>query len=583
MDRRPSTSLTTALARAPLFSYQPDDLPLLQRIDTAYLRAQAIGRAWKLTAHDILTLSPRFWAMHSDNISAVAPASMALLTIQYNLAAGTIAPWAEKRAELRPILQKIMNFDVSGQFMLTEQAHGLDAVNIETRADLQEDGSVILNTPNDGAAKFMPPTIPLPNISMPRYGVVFAKLFVQGEDRGVRPFVVQLSTAKALMPGIRSRLIPERAGAGPLGHSITWFDHVKLPSYACLGSFAKPANPRSAFLQATYRISIGGLALGACAVPTSGLSAYVLGKYSLRRTVMSPNTGELMKIVEFRTQQIPILHALAQGFVVNAFVSGSDLLRMVGDEGVRAEVRAGIAAAAKAAMMMHVQESCIQLSDRAGAHGLYSHNQVIALQLEMRGACIAEGDTLVLCIRLATELLIGRYTLPAPKYPDSLAARLEAGLFNEALGLLNQIGSQHRSEAFNRMILPRCKRLVEAIGQRFFWEAAKEAGVEQALLDVYEAGIVKHSPVWFAMNAGVVDAEGWEERAMTRAMEGGCLERWLEMTGAGEYVTAKMMTQEGWHRFVGGFPLHQGPERREVGLGDEGGEVQMTGLTRAML
>jgi hypothetical protein len=66
-----------------------------------------------LTAHDVTTLSPKFWAMHTNNIAAVDLAPMVILTIQYNLAAGTIAPWAEKRPELRPILQKILDFEVS--------------------------------------------------------------------------------------------------------------------------------------------------------------------------------------------------------------------------------------------------------------------------------------------------------------------------------------------------------------------------------------------------------------------------------------------------------------------------------------
>ncbi|KAJ7509149.1 acyl-CoA dehydrogenase NM domain-like protein [Mycena galericulata] len=561
MDRQATTSLTTHLAKSQLFALQPEDLPVIQRIDTSYLRAQAIARAYKLTAHDVNTLSPKFWAMHSDNISAVDASPMALLTIQYNLAAGTIAPWAEKRPELHPILKKILDFEASGQFMLTEQAHGLDAISLETRADMLDDGSFIFNTPNDGAAKFMPPTCPLPNISMARYAVVFAKLFVKGEDRGVRPFVVQLSTPKALMPGVRSRMIPERAGAGPLGHSVTWFDHIKLPPWACLGPLGKPKNLKAAFQAAVWRISIGGLALGAIAVPSVGVSAYILGRYSLRRHVVSTNTGELMPIIDFRTQQIPILYGLAQMFVMQAFLNGSSVMRTFVDFKTEAPVRAGISAAAKAVMMMHTQESCYQLSDRVGAHGLYGHNQIINIQLEMRGASVAEGDTLVLCIRLATELLIGRYSLPPPKYPGSLAARHEAGLFRECRAeLADQMGGKHRSDAFNRLMLPRCKLLVEAIGQRFFWEAAKEAGLEQAVLDVYEAGIVKHSPVYFAVHEGL-DAPkqaAHEDKAISAALPH--LERWLQWSGGHDYALAPVMTQARWDAFLRGFPFFRGTD-----------------------
>ena len=58
-------------------------------------------------------LRPKFWALHSDTIHTKDGAVMTLLTIQYNLVAGTLAPYAFEREELRPLLDKIMNFDVS--------------------------------------------------------------------------------------------------------------------------------------------------------------------------------------------------------------------------------------------------------------------------------------------------------------------------------------------------------------------------------------------------------------------------------------------------------------------------------------
>ncbi|KAJ6454128.1 acyl-CoA dehydrogenase NM domain-like protein [Mycena sanguinolenta] len=572
MDRRPFTALTTQLAKSELFSLQLDNLPLDQRIDTSYLRAQAIGRLYKLTAHDVISLSPKFWALHTTNIGTIDMASALILAIQYNLAAGTIAPWADKRPELRLILQKLLDFEISGLFMLTEQAHGLDAINIETRAEMLDDGSFILTTPNDGAAKFMAPTSPLPNISLPRYAVVFAKLFVNGEDHGVRPFVVQVSTATNLLPGIRSRIIPERAGTGLIRHCITWFDHIKLAPWACLGSVSKPKNPKAAFQAAISRVSVGGLAVGAFAIPSVFISAYVAGRYSLRRRVLSPHTGENVPIIYFRTQQIPIVHALAQAFVMQAFIDGSTTLKAFTDFTVDAEVRAGIAAAAKTVMMIHTQESCTQLSDRLGAQGLFGHNQINiqVVQLEMRGATIAEGDTLVLCIRLATELLIGRYKLPPPMYPDCLAARYETGIFEECREVLAQkMNSQHRSDTFNRSLLPRCKVLVEAIGQRFFYEAAKEAGLEQAVLDVYEAGIMKRGSVWFATHAGM-DAPAQfalEDAAITTAIPH--LERWLQWSGAEDCASAPIVTQPRWDEFVRRLPSFAAPDAG-VKLGGKG-------------
>lgn len=53
-----------------------------------------------------------------DNIMFMDGAMTSLLTIQYNLAAGMLAPFAAERPELRPLMQKILDFDVSSVFYL---------------------------------------------------------------------------------------------------------------------------------------------------------------------------------------------------------------------------------------------------------------------------------------------------------------------------------------------------------------------------------------------------------------------------------------------------------------------------------
>lgn len=48
----------------------------------------------------------------------------------------------------------------------------------------------------------MPPTMPV--AGLPRVAVVFAKLIVGGEDRGVRPFLVALGNGVEMCKGITS-------------------------------------------------------------------------------------------------------------------------------------------------------------------------------------------------------------------------------------------------------------------------------------------------------------------------------------------------------------------------------------------
>lgn len=89
--------------------------------------------------------------------------------------------------------------------------------------------------------------------------------------------------------------------------------------------------------------------------------------------MVSSETGQVVPILSFRTQQIPIMHGLAHSFVIHAFFqrATSRPFAVFCDKKADVRVRMGVAAAAKCVMFLHNQESCTRLSDRAGAQGLF--------------------------------------------------------------------------------------------------------------------------------------------------------------------------------------------------------------------
>lgn len=194
----------------------------------------------------------------------------------------------------------------------------------------------------------------------------------------------------------------------------------------------------------------------------------------------------------------------------------------------------------------------------------------------MRGVRIAEGDVLVLSIRtspdaslcrgrliilsigLANELLLGRYSMPAPKYPDCLLSRHEAGLLDECREILKRAGGNHRHESVARLMLPRCLPLVQAIGHRMAYEAALDAGVHRPLLDLYEAGVILHDPSWYTEHAGVPRWAQFEkeDQAITAALPH--LEEYLASTGAESYAVSPILTEESWENFINDVPLYDG-------------------------
>jgi len=470
------------------------------------------------------------------------------------LASGTLAPFAARRPELQPLMKRILDFDVNAQYLLTEVAHGLDAPNLETIATLLPNGEFDLHTPNDGACKYMPPTGPFGGIE--KVAIVFARLVVNSEDRGVRPFVVPLSDGVQCCQGISIKLLPQRGGIRPVDHAITRFTHVRLPSAALLGTLKKPTNFRANFMAAIWRVSVGSLALSTICVPFLSVSAYTLARYSMRRVVTGPEGPKT--IWSFRTQHGPILHALAQSFVMQAQAKAA--IALYTDKTLSNEVRSGVATAAKASMMGLCVPTLQILGERSGAHGMFEHNKFLATELGIRGSRIAEGDVLVLCIRLANELILGRYELPKPRLPDSPLARHELGIFSELQSLLRQ-SRGHRSEDISGLLLPRCTSYIEAIGYRMAYEAAISHGIDKALIDLYEIYVIMKDSAWFSENLGLTRWQQIvkEEKALSAALPS--TERYLQMTGAEEYVVSPIVTERSWEEFVKELPVHTGNAR----------------------
>ncbi|KAF5120958.1 Acyl-coenzyme A oxidase-like protein [Metarhizium anisopliae] len=206
-----------------------------------------------------------------------------IATIHLNLCIGTLSSFSTTRPDLSNLLDDLLSFRTCGEFMLTEVGQGLDARNLETTATLLLSGCFDLHSPSESAWKAMPPSTPL--CGMPRVAIVFARLIVGHDDRGVKPFVVELNDSQQMCRGITSRALPVRPGTKPLDHAVTSFDHVLLPPTALLGSEAKPDDNRPDFLRQIWRVSIGTLSLSIMGVSALRIGSRIALTYSRRRLI----------------------------------------------------------------------------------------------------------------------------------------------------------------------------------------------------------------------------------------------------------------------------------------------------------
>ena len=177
---------------------------------------------------------------------------------------------------------------------------------------------------------------------------------------------------------ILSRVLPPRGGSRPINHSLTYFNHVRLPQMALLGSLRRPRDPRASFFGKIYRVAVGTIALSSLGVPSLQVASYIAARYSLRRHVVDSN-GASKPIISFQTQKQPILTAVAQSFVLQAMHKRAVTWFM--EPSLDSRVRHAVATVHKVTMIQTAQWANFALGDRCGAQGLFEANQLPAMHV----------------------------------------------------------------------------------------------------------------------------------------------------------------------------------------------------------
>ncbi|KAH7183859.1 hypothetical protein BKA60DRAFT_602944 [Fusarium oxysporum] len=527
-----------------------DILASTSRRDVAlhYERARSIFRHSGLSQQDIENLTPKFWDFQFDLIAARDMTAFIIVAIQVNLCIRTLCSFVKGRPDLQDLVDKLLNFDICGGFMLTEADHGLDARNLETtateRRPLLPDGSYDLHTPHVGASKAMPLTKPY--CGMPRIAIPW---------REALP--VCLSDACGMRPGVTSRILPTRPGTKPLYHSLTAFNHVDLPFSALLGSSSEPENDRLDFLRQIWRVSAGTLSLSIMGISAIKVGTRVAAVYIERRTISAPDGPVPEEIMSFSTQQRPIVEGWVQGKVLHAFARWTIGMRPnLSDATQHALVTIFKATVMKASQILR------PLTERCGWQGLCAYNQISELDSTLQGISIAEGDTLLLCIHFMSELLGEKLGLPQARNRLSRLAQREDKLMLDMKSRLEMIGGykEHRGPAFDCHILPRCRLLAEAIGNRMAYEAAETSGLSPDVLTLYE-GICMYEDLNHLPAMGPQcrpDAQSQSSEPYNNVLAQIRSES-ASRSDLDDYVTAPIMSEESWGSFTNSLHAFKHP------------------------
>lgn len=172
------------------------------------------------------------------------------------------------------------------------------------------------------------------------------------------------------------------------------------------------------------------------------------------------------------------------------------------------------------------------------------------LQLDNRGISIAEGDVLVLCIRLFSEALQGRYALPQPSHADTLLSQHSSHIFSMSRKLLASFPNGHRDQNFSNLILPQSEPAIAALGHAIAYSRALDEGVPQPLLDLFECAVIKMDPAWYVEHAGITGEilREMEDKAARVALPG--LKDYVDGLRVRPWVTAPIVSDDAWDRWL---------------------------------
>jgi len=260
--------------------------------------------------------------------SAVASPSLFLAaTIHWCLSSGAIHEFGRGRPDLAVHVAELDRMSSFGALLVTELGSGNSHIGIGTRADYDHASQTFsLHTPDDAAQKFMP-NAGLSGVG--KIGVVYARLYVDGADRSVFPFVVVLRDEHGVRPGIRITALPETLGM-PLDYATVSFDRLPVPLSSLLhdsaellpsGHFRDPlGTPGDRLMRSLEVRQWSWVAAAAAAAAVTRASVSIAIRHGHHRFTQSRFAAP-RPVLEYRGQQRRLFSALAHGYAMTCLVN----------------------------------------------------------------------------------------------------------------------------------------------------------------------------------------------------------------------------------------------------------------------
>lgn len=315
-----------------------------------------------------------------------------------------------------------------GCFGMTELAHGSNVAGLETTATFdKETDEFIINTPHVGATKWW--------IGGAAHSAthcsVYARLIVDGEDYGVKTFIVPLRDANHnLMPGVSVGDIGAKMGRDGIDNGWIQFSSVRVPRFFMLQKYCKVTAEGEVTLPPLEQLAYSALLDGRVSMVMdsfrwSARFAIIALRYAIGRRQFKSQLqkdGTETQLLNYPLHQRRLLPYLAQAYVfspgsfklektihdtiehLEAAVKANDMKRIMGSiDGMKSLF---IDSAALKSTATWLTADCIdQTRQSCGGHGYSSYNGFGKAYNDWVVQCTWEGDNSVLAMSVGKPVI----------------------------------------------------------------------------------------------------------------------------------------------------------------------------------
>ncbi|GLD93285.1 hypothetical protein PINS_up001877 [Pythium insidiosum] len=238
-------------------------------------------------------------------------------------------------------MQMARDWRMVGCYAQTELGHGSNVRGLETTATFVRDSDEFeIHSPSLRAIKWWPGAL----ARTANFGVVYARLLIDGKDYGVHNFMVQLRDLEthAVLPGITCGDIGGKIGFNGVDNGYCRFDRVRIPRknmgmrFAIVdrdGKYRKNRDVPHEILYFTMLqtrldfVRLTGLSLAKACTIAIRYSAVRQQGYDATKSKPASPTDE-MKVLDYQTQQYRLFPFLAAAYAIT--LNGKILLVPVG-------------------------------------------------------------------------------------------------------------------------------------------------------------------------------------------------------------------------------------------------------------